>query len=153
MSRVFIFFVCNCNTRWYFMLLNKRSHLYAFLFMKCPHCHHGNMFEKQNPYALAYLSKMPLQCPICKQPYVLETGFYWGAMYVSYGLTIFFSMINVAVLLFVFKRGMYGLVFWNAGLLILMFPLFFRYSRVLWLQVNVRFSPDAFRLTEDGDKT
>ena len=87
------------------MLLKKESPLYSFLFMKCPRCHHGDMFTNKNPYALRELSHMPLQCPACGQPFVIETGFYWGAMYISYILTVFFSAINVLVLWFLFGFG------------------------------------------------
>ena len=130
------------------MLLKKESHLYAFLYMKCPRCHHGDMFTNNNPYALSKMSDMPLSCPVCGQPYVLEPGFYWGAMYMSYALTLLFSAINVALIWLLFGFHLYLVVFGNAALLLLMFPLFFRYSRVLWLQLNVPFNSEAFEEAE-----
>ena len=31
-------------------------------------------------------------CPVCNESFERETGFYYGAMYVSYGLTVGFGV-------------------------------------------------------------
>lgn len=130
------------------MPLRKESHLYAFLFMKCPCCHHGDMFKTKNPYRLKDLSNMPANCPICGQSFFPETGFYWGAMYMSYILTVLFSIINVTLIWLIFGFHLWALIIGNIVLLVLAFPLFFRYSRVIWLQLNVPFRKEAFNAAE-----
>lgn len=122
----------------------KESHWYAFSRMKCPHCHHGDLFTEKNPYKFSKLSSMPVQCPDCGQPYEIEVGFYWGSMYVAYAITVLFSLLNILLLWALFGFHLYGILIANSIMLILLFPYFFRYSRVLWLQVNVPFSREAF---------
>jgi hypothetical protein len=124
------------------MLLKKESHLYSFLFMKCPHCHTGDMFIDKNPYNLKYLSKMPEQCPKCSQSFFPEVGFYWGAMYMSYGLTVFSSVINVLLIGYFSNWNLLLMVLGNTAILLLSNPVFYRYARVLWLQVNTPFSKE-----------
>jgi len=105
-----------------------------------------------NPYGLRHLSDMPVDCPACGQPFELETGFYWGAMYISYILTVFFSGFNVFLLWLLFGLELWALIIGNAVLLGIAFPLYFRYARVLWLQFNVRFSKEAFNKAEAQSK-
>ncbi|MBA3647999.1 MAG: DUF983 domain-containing protein [Chitinophagales bacterium] len=117
---------------------------YTFIHAKCPRCNHGNLFANKNPYALRNISEMNNRCPICGYNFFPETGFYWGAMYVSYVLTVGFSAISVVVIGLIFHWNLPVLIAGNAVLLALGFPLFFRYARVLWLLLNSSFDPSAF---------
>jgi hypothetical protein len=126
----------------------KRKWWYALLFMKCPRCHHGNLFNDPNPYHLKHITDMPRHCAVCNQVYFPEVGFYFGAMYMSYGLTVFFSGVNVALLWLVFGFSMYGLVIGNAVLLLAGLPLYYRYSRAVWLMFFTSFSNEAFDAAE-----
>ena len=135
------------------MSQNKASHWYAFTPAKCPHCHHGNMFINKNPYALNDLSKMPTHCPVCGISFFPETGFYWGSMYMSYMITVLFSAISVVILGLISGWQLYVLVIGNTILLILGFPVFFRYARVVWLQLNVPFNKELFMKYETSTKT
>ncbi|HUM45981.1 MAG TPA: DUF983 domain-containing protein [Chitinophagales bacterium] len=103
------------------------------------------MFVNTNPYALNDISKMPSNCPVCGISFFPETGFYWGSMYMSYVITVIFSAISVVALGLLSHWSLYVLVFGNAALLVLGFPLFFRYSRVVWLQLNMPFDKELFR--------
>jgi hypothetical protein len=130
------------------MAQKKESRWYAFLHAKCPRCHHGDMFLNKNPYRFRDMSKMPAACPVCRLDYSPETGFYWGAMYMSYGLTIFSSILNVIIIGLIFGFEIYPLIIGNTIILILGFPLFFRYSRVIWLHLNSSFSKEEFEKAE-----
>jgi uncharacterized protein (DUF983 family) len=130
------------------MGLNKQSFWYAFTHAKCPHCHHGDMFINKNPYVLKNMSEMHQNCSVCGISFFPETGFYWGSMYMSYVITVFFSAFNV-VLIGIFSHwNLYALVIGNAVMLAVGFPLFFRYARVLWLQINMPFNPELFKKLE-----
>lgn len=131
------------------MTVNKESHLYALICAKCPHCHRGDMFLNKNPYAFNDMTKMPAHCPVCGISFFPETGFYWGAMYISYVITVFFSAINVVVIGLLSGWNIYALLIGNALLLGLGFPLFFRFARVLWLQLNMPFSKEEFEKFPD----
>src|SRR5262245_34337581 len=69
----------------------KPSVLNLFL-CKCPRCRHGDMFLDSNPWHLKNTMKMNKECPVCKQPFNIEVGFYYGSSYVSYALTIAMSV-------------------------------------------------------------
>ena len=61
----------------------KGTKLYSIVAMKCPRCHDADMFR--SPILPKFhLFDMHDNCPNCKQSFNLETGFYWGAMYISY---------------------------------------------------------------------
>lgn len=55
---------------------------------RCPRCRKGKLFTHDNPYRFKTTMKMPEQCPVCSQKYELQTGFYFGTGYVSYGLSV-----------------------------------------------------------------
>ena len=64
-------------------------HLFA---CKCPRCRKGDMFVTKNPWHLKTTMKMNQVCPVCAQPLDIEPGFYFGAGYVSYALTVALPM-------------------------------------------------------------
>ena len=130
------------------MAHKQESRWYAFIHAKCPRCHHGAMFLNKNPYNLRDMSKMYPECPACGLSYFPETGFYWGAMYMSYGFTILSSILNVILIGLIFGFEIYPLIIGNTLILILGFPLFFRYARVIWLHLNSSFSKEEFENAE-----
>lgn len=99
---------------------------------KCPHCHKGQVFKSSNLISLR-IGKMNESCPCCHMDFNQEPGFYWGAMYVSYGL----ALLQVAItgtLLFFFSMQF---DFWSLGIivavLLLLAPFNYRISRLAWL--------------------
>ncbi|ANH81991.1 DUF983 domain-containing protein [Niabella ginsenosidivorans] len=111
---------------------------------KCPRCRRGHMFEVNNPYKLKTTMRMYKECPVCKQPFELETGFYFGAGYVSYALSVALSVATL-VAWWVFiglgindDRWLYWLAF-NAVFLICIQPVLMRMSRSIWLSFFVKY--------------
>jgi hypothetical protein len=81
---------------------------------------------------------MPEKCPVCGQRTELEIGFYYGTGYVSYALTIGFSIITFTLWWFLIGISVYNnsIMYWlatNITLLVLLQPWFMRTSRVIWL--------------------
>jgi len=66
--------------------INKQSKLYGVLNLKCPACHTGSLFKSKSYFPLSQITDMPNQCSVCGEDYIRETGFYFGAMYISYGV-------------------------------------------------------------------
>lgn len=117
------------------------STISSILACKCPQCRQSNLFTQPNPYQLKAIAKMPEECAVCGLSFSQEVGFYWGAMYISYALTVGFSILN-----FLFVYLIWGWLTWqflleNTVLLAVTFPLVFRYSRVLWLYLFIRYKP------------
>jgi len=68
--------------------MKKGSKLYSILREKCPHCHEGDFFAGKSVFNLKQVGKVHDKCPECNRPFHKEPGFYYGAMYVSYGLGV-----------------------------------------------------------------
>jgi uncharacterized protein (DUF983 family) len=130
-------------------IANKKATpaLISSLQCKCPRCREGNMFVSRNPYNLKQTLNMHKECPVCKQPFELEVGFYYGSSYVSYAMSVALSVASlIGWWLFVGlsiydNRFIYWLVF-NAALLIVLQPLLMRLARSIWLAFFVRYDKD-----------
>ena len=105
--------------------------------LKCPRCHKGQLFTHKW-YHFGNNNKMIANCPVCGQRTELEPGFYHGTGYVSYALTVGFSIITFVIWElatgYSFKDKE---IFWwlpiNVTALLLMQPWLMRLSRVIWL--------------------
>ena len=105
---------------------------------KCPSCGQGKVFVSANPFNLRKMATMHDHCDHCQLEFSPETGFYWGATYMSYAITVAFSCFTFAIstMLFGFMKSLslnYVLV--NGILLVLFSPVFFRFSRLSWLWI------------------
>ncbi|GAA4406922.1 hypothetical protein GCM10023187_26960 [Nibrella viscosa] len=84
-------------------------------------------------------------CPHCNFRYEIEPGYFWGAMFVSYALSAGIALVMGFVLFYGFgdpEGWVYVIVI--APLLVLLTPINFRISRVLWLHFvsGVRYNPN-----------
>ncbi len=104
--------------------------------LKCPRCEHGHLFRNY--------FKMFTQCENCRLTFEREYGYFVGAMYLNYGITVliafscFFFVQWIAPIPFLIN-----LTIW--ALFSLIFPiLFYRYSKSLWLNFDYAISaPDT----------
>lgn len=125
---------------------SKPSILNLFL-CKCPRCRKGTMFANPNPYDLRQTMKMNKECPVCKQPFNLEVGFYYGSSYISYGFSIAISIVTFVAWWFLIgfsledSRFFYWIAF-NAIFLLLLQPYLMRVSRTGWLAIFIKYDPD-----------
>ena len=83
-------------------MLKKGSKLYSIFFLKCPRCHEGDFLEA-SPYKLSKFNKVKERCPKCKLKYSIEPSFYYGSMYVSYGVSI---VVVIAIYIFTILFGL-----------------------------------------------
>ncbi len=125
--------------------IGKGTKIYSVLKLKCPKCQEGNLFLTQNPYNLKMFDKMPDKCSVCREDFIRESGFYWGAMMVSHALT---TVIAVAVHVIMFH--FYG---WDltpniiaiVSTILILFPIVFRTSRAIWINIFVDYDSDVAR--------
>mgnify|MGYP003454961631 CR=1 FL=1 len=114
----------------------QRSIPKVLLQSKCPRCGQGDMFKDSNPYNIYNFDKMNKYCTNCNLDFENETGFYFGAMYVSYFLCIALSVINFILYALIFGFGrIHIFLIANSLFLIVLWPFLFRVSRVLYLWV------------------
>jgi Protein of unknown function (DUF983) len=87
------------------------------------------------------LGVMSESCPVCGLNFLREAGYFLGAMYISYGLGVV-TVLPVAIVLTVVLQWNLAIVLVIAVLQILLSgPLFFRYSRVIWLHADQMLDP------------
>jgi uncharacterized protein (DUF983 family) len=128
----------------------KKNKIAAIVSMKCPKCREGDMF---NAPITQGIYKMNKECPVCKQAFELEPGFYWGAMYVGYGLSGGYMLSTVGAML-LFLNWSVELAF-TISILggIIIFPLIARLARVIWLNIYVGYDKNfADRLNNAESK-
>jgi hypothetical protein len=91
--------------------------------------------------------RMPERCPVCGQKYELQTGFYFGTGYVSYGLSV--TLIGA---IFVIWALVFGLsykddsILWclavSSAVTLMLQPLLQRLARSIWIAFFVRYDRD-----------
>lgn len=116
----------------------KMSLLGSVLKNKCPRCSKGDLFLTKNPYSFSDIDKMPDTCPNCGQKYWIEPGFYYGAMYVSYALTIALSVAVFVAMIVLWEFDIKWYLGLNLAAMAVLFPLIFRLSRSIWAHIFIR---------------
>jgi len=116
---------------------------------KCPKCNLDNLYVDNNPYHLSKLSEMKKKCDCCGQAYEPETGFYYGAMYVSYALGVAVMVVPAMLLYLLFDLGFAALLTFVVSVYIFGFPLFFRFARNIWFNIFVHYDPELRRKLEN----
>jgi hypothetical protein len=85
------------------------------------------------------LFQMPEICDVCEQRIEPEPGFYYGAMYVNYAFSVVLLGFCIGVLYAVYDFNSYIVLGTYVGLLTLLGPWMFRYSRVLYMNIFVHY--------------
>ncbi len=129
----------------------KGNKLYSIFSFKCPRCRAGALFLTKSSYTSGF-DKMPKTCSHCGQRFEPEPGFYFGAAYVSYGLTV---ALWVALFVALVTFDHWGIISFSVyedalllmglgiGLLLALLPLIYRLSRSLWIHMFVKYDKDV----------
>lgn len=100
---------------------------------KCPQCNKGNVFNLNGNLLLLRVPEMNATCKKCNFKFEKEPGFFFGAMFVSYALSvaqfIIFFMIFYVILNMSPSFTFFGIVL----ITLLSSTLNFRLSRILWI--------------------
>ena len=123
----------------------KHGYIWGIFNHKCPGCRTGDMFQVKSSYKLRSFMKMNKDCPTCGQRMEIEPGFYYGTAYVSYSLTVAFSVFTFVAwwVLIGFSLDDNRVFWWmgtNAVLMVLLQPWFMRFSRAVWLSFFVKYN-------------
>lgn len=115
----------------------------AFRLQKCPRCRRGKMFTHPF-YSLSKFQEMHKHCPVCGVNFEPETGFYWGAMYISYAITVAISVTVGVAIRVLFGPGLdiNVYIFSIIGVILLAVPVSFRISRAIMLSFISRINYD-----------
>ena len=112
---------------------------YSVVNNKCPRCHKGNFFETSNPYNLKKFARLNDTCPVCGENFRREPGYYFGASYVSYALTVGYSIALFLLLCVIFSVDVVNFMIILIVSMIALLPLFYRLSRIIWIHFFVKY--------------
>jgi len=122
-------------------MLKRGTKLFSVVKNKCPKCHQGDFFISSNPLNFKDNLKIHKNCPNCGLKYMIEPSFFYGAMYVSYALTV-----AIAVATFIICQLLDMNLVWTLAtiiiVLILMIPYLVRISRLIYINMFVSYHGD-----------
>jgi len=118
-------------------MFSKGSKIKSILTGSCPQCQKESMYVTKNPYVFLDVLKMHEKCSNCGLKYQIEPSFFYGAMYVSYALSV-----AVGVAAFVVGKLFIGLTLPQTlitmiGSLLVVYPYLLRISRNIWINMFV----------------
>lgn len=124
-------------------MFKKGSKLNSILTGSCPKCQNESMYEDKNPLHLSKVLKMNNNCSHCGFKYQIEPSFFYGAMYVSYGLNV-----AVGIAAFIVSFVFFGATIEQSFIaiiltLVVLFPFVLRLSRNLYINMFVSYDPNA----------
>ena len=131
-------------------MIKKGTRLYSIFFNKCPKCHEGDFMKEKNMFKLNKAFQMHENCSKCGLKYMMEPSFYYGAMYVNYALTVAISIATFVIVTMFFNFNMVESFIPIVIALLLTTPITIRFSRIIWINLFVKYDPNAIKIKENG---
>ena len=116
---------------------------------KCPRCRNGRLFDSGS-FSFRKPFEMKSGCDQCGQTYYPEPGFYYGAMFMSYIITSFFSLGLVGFCILVLDWSVNGSFVFLLIVIGLLYVWFCRTARSVWLSMNVKYDPRAIEKAKEA---
>jgi uncharacterized protein (DUF983 family) len=123
--------------------MKKGSKLYSIITMTCPQCQESHMMVG-NPYRFSTMGEVKNKCEVCGLDLEPEPGFYYGAMYVSYGLSVaIFVSIWASCTWFFDNVGVWTQISLIFIALIGLGPYLYALSKVIWANIFFSYKANA----------
>ena len=119
----------------------KGTKLYSVKHNKCPRCQEGDFFVRPAGFRFKDNLKMHESCSNCGLKYMIEPSFFYGAMYVSYAITVAMA-VAVFVICQLFDLSLVTSLISILVVLILANPFIMRISRLLYINLFISFKPE-----------
>jgi len=101
------------------------------------------MYKTKNPYVLSDVLKINDKCSKCNLTYRLEPSFFYGSMYVSYGVGIAFAMTTFLLSYLGFESSLMTAFIAIVVTMIVCGPIIMRLSRNIWINMFVGYDKEA----------
>ncbi len=122
--------------------MKKGYKIYSILNNLCPRCHTASFWKYNNPYKNIFISNHYDigRCENCKLKFELEPGFWFGAMYVSYAISVFIFLLTWFCFDFFFNEmDIKYLIISNALILFILTPVTYFFSRLIWINFFIHY--------------
>lgn len=116
-------------------MIKKGMKLYSILYGACPKCHQESMYVNKNPYALSEILTIHDKCSHCNTRYRMEPSFFYGSMYVSYGVGIAFAVAAFVISYLIFESSLVTAFIAIVATLVGFMPIIMRLSRNIWINL------------------
>ena len=126
----------------FLQMLKKGSTLYSILTGTCPKCNEESMYIEKNSYILTKVFDMHEKCSHCGLKYKMEPSFFFGAMFVSYGLGVGLAIITFLVSHYGFHSNLKTSFLAIMISLTVFMPIIMRLARNIWINMNIGFDKD-----------
>ena len=104
----------------------------------CPRCRAGSIFCA----SIFRFPKMHERCPTCNLKFEREEGYFLGAMYISYGLSLLSIVIFTLLFWSIADWPLIKDVGWALILFLPLAPAMTLFARVLWIYLDQTVDPD-----------
>lgn len=123
----------------------KGTKLYSIFTGTCPVCQSESMYVSSNLYNPSETQKMNERCSHCGTKYKIEPSFFYGAMYVSYGLGVAMGIATYIIAAFLFNLDRLTIFFLIMGVIVFSLPVVIRLSRNIWINMFMDYDPAKAR--------
>jgi len=127
-------------TNLYSIMFKKGTKLYSIANAKCPKCHKGEFFEHKFTYNPSKITKLHDNCLKCNLKYMMEPSFYYGAMYVNYGITVSLCVATFVISMIFLTLTLLQCFAAIIIVLLLLAPINMRLSRIIWINMFVSYN-------------
>ena len=118
------------------------SKMYSVLYNKCPRCHIGRFWASNNPFKNMF-SRYEETCKTCVNCclfYELETGFWYGSMYVSYAISVAVMVLFWSLTTFFFPIiNIFNEILIIVLAILLVSPVNYHISRLIWINFFIKY--------------
>jgi uncharacterized protein (DUF983 family) len=130
----------------------KGTKLYSIFTGTCPVCQEDKMYVESNPYKLNKIYDMHERCAVCQTKYKIEPSFFYGAMYISYGIGVAFAVAAFITSYFLIGLEVIPSFISIIVVLVLLGPIIMRLARNVWINLFLSYDKNAKHNTSGTDR-
>lgn len=134
------------------MKILQGTRLYSSLTGTCPVCQKDHMYEYPNAYKLSKTLVVKENCDHCFFRFRLEPSFFFGAMYVSYGIGVALAIATFVITHFLLGLDKLYIMIAITVVLFALMPIIQRLSRNIWLNLFVGYDAKKASNTREQNK-
>ena len=120
-------------------MCKKGSKLNSIVKGNCPRCQQESMYESKNIFNILTATKMKEKCSNCGLRYMIEPAFFYGAMYVSYGIGIAFGAAAFIISKVLLENSLMTSFITIVATLLIFYGVIMRISRNIWINIFVSY--------------
>lgn len=119
-------------------MLNSLYHIFK---NECPNCHKGKVFRDKSFFFSIGFPKMNTHCSHCDFKFEKEPGYFFGAMFVNYGVTVAQGLMTYFIASPFFDETFdVRIIPIIATVIVLMSSFNIRLSRLIWIYMFKNYS-------------